>query len=145
MKMMKYGFVVVLILALALLFLNGSIPKKYLKAVDRTGNFAGPVTPEGQDTLGGWTSFVSGAEQAIAANEKRIAAFRETIEEAGPKAIQEFRPSVDALDRKNGELKSMLHFYTEQRRMEQDMFRRTFILALDSIGQRMHRVMKENG
>lgn len=143
MSMMKYGFVSVLFLALALLFMNGSIPSKYLLAGNGGKEQRQRSSPT--DTQAVWISFVHASRLSLDSNDRRIVAFKEKIEEAGPKAILEFRRRADDLDQRNTELKQQLEAYIRQRNTEQERFRNSFLRRLDSMELRMQRVLKGNG
>lgn len=145
MKVLKYGFTIVLIVAIALLLMNGSIPKKYLKA-QQDSSAAHYAQPNGSaEYQNEWRIFIRQSELMMSQNEKRIVAFKETIEEAGPKAILEYGHAVDSLEQKNSQLKRMLHAYDSKRRAERERFQSTFRRQLDSIGRHIQRVLKENG
>lgn len=137
MNIFKLGFVIVLILALCLLFLNSSIPKEYLKAEEGAEDRvrAGALVP--MELHGDRRTFVRGAERSIDDNEQRIALLRERIEEAGPKAILTFRRRVDRLDRRNGELKQQLQDGSRQHSADQERFRTAVRTGLDSIGRNL--------
>lgn len=145
MKVLKYGFFFVLIVAIALLLMNGSIPKKYLKAIDGGGATGWPTGYDRTVTQNDWKSFVDRSTLAIAENERRIAAFKVTIEEAGPKALVQYRTAVDALEQKNSELKQLLELYTAERLTEREHFQILFRQRLDSVGRSIQKVLKDNG
>jgi uncharacterized protein with GYD domain len=145
MKIVKYGFFFVLIVAIALLLMNGSIPKKYLKAIDRNDGTGGETKYDRPVTQNDWKSFVELSNRTIAENEKRITAFKVTIEEAGPKALLQYRTAVDALEQKNSELKRLLELYTAERLTDREHFQQQFRQRLDSVGRSIQKVLKDNG
>lgn len=145
MKIIKYGFVLVLIVAIALLLMNGSVPKRYLKAIDQNEGIQRELNSDRPAVPNDWQSFVVQSERTIAANEKRIAAFKETIEEAGPKALVQYGAAVDALEQKNNNLKRILQAYVGKRFADREQFQSVFRQRLDSVGRSIQKVLKENG
>lgn len=145
MKVLRYGFTIVLILAIALLLMNGAIPKKYLKAVNGFDESEQRRKNEITTAHTEWQSFMLQSGRQISANENRIAAFKVTMDEAGPKAIQEYRAPLEILEQKNIALKKMLEAYNTKRRREQEDFQSTFRQRLDSIVNSIQKVLKDNG
>ncbi|MFA6467619.1 MAG: hypothetical protein WCW35_01895 [Bacteroidota bacterium] len=144
MKFFNFGFVFVLFVAIALLLMNGGIPQKYLKDIDRNEGAHREVKNDRTTALNDWQSFVDQSEQTIAANEKRIAAFKETIEEAGPKALVQYGTAVDELEQQNSDLKRILRVYSEQRLIDREHFQSIFRQRLDSVGRSIQKVFKDN-
>jgi len=91
-----------------------------------------------------WQSFMLESEQMIETNEKRITAFKEMIEETGPKAVMMYSKKVGVLEQKNLDLRKELKEYKIEGQSQWEMFKMNFKHTLDSLGKSIDSVIKEN-
>jgi hypothetical protein len=90
-----------------------------------------------------WQTFKSESEQTIAANEKRIDAFKEKMEKAGHKAKAKYRKEVAVLEQKNHDLKNKLEEYKDEGRSKWEEFKTNFKHDMDGIGKTMKDLFKD--
>ena len=91
-----------------------------------------------------WEAFKAASEQQIAANEKRIDAFREKMEKAGTKVKAQYKKDVEALKQKNHELKKKLEEYKDEGQGRWEEFKTNFKRDMDGIGKTMKDLFKDN-
>ena len=95
--------------------------------------------------LAEWQTFKRESELAIAANEKRIDAFKEKMEKAGPKVKAKYDKEVAALEQKNKDLKKKLEDYKDEGQSKWEEFKTNFKHDMDGIGKTMTDLFKDNG
>jgi PHP family Zn ribbon phosphoesterase len=76
-------------------------------------------------------------EQTIAANEKRIDAFKEKMEKAGPKFRAKYSKEVAVLEQKNLDLKKKLEEYKDGGQSNWEEFKTNFKHDMDAMGKTM--------
>jgi len=87
--------------------------------------------------LAEWQTFKREAEQTIAANEKRIDAFKEKMEKAGPKFRAKYSKEVAVLEQKNLDLKKKLEEYKDGGQSNWEEFKTNFKHDMDAMGKTM--------
>lgn len=95
--------------------------------------------------LAEWQTFKRESELAIAANEKRIDAFKEKMEKAGPKVKAKYDKEVAALEQKNKDLKKKLEDYKDEGQSKWEEFKTNFKHDMDGIGKTMTDLFKDKG
>ena len=83
-------------------------------------------------------------KNTIEANEKRIDAFKEKMEEAGLKVKAKFSEEVAVLEQKNRDLKKKLEEYKDQGQSKWEEFKTNFKHDMDGIGKTMKDLFKDN-
>ncbi|MGD0338263.1 MAG: hypothetical protein ABSB78_05690 [Bacteroidota bacterium] len=91
-----------------------------------------------------WQTFKFESKQTIEANEKRIDAFKEKMEEAGHKAKAKYRKEVAVLEQKNRDLKKKLEEYKDEGQSKWEEFKTNFNRDMDEIGKTMKDLFKDN-
>lgn len=94
--------------------------------------------------LAEWQTFKRDSELTIEANEKRIDAFKEKMERAGPKAKAKYRKDVAVLEQKNRDLKKKLEDYKDEGQSKWEEFKTNFKHDLDGVGRTMTDLFKDN-
>jgi hypothetical protein len=92
-----------------------------------------------------WRRFKHRSEQTIKANEYRIVAFREKMEEAGPKFKAQYGYEVAVLEQRNRILKKKLGEYKDEGQTKQEEFRTNFNDDMDGVGRSMSALFKDDG
>ena len=82
-----------------------------------------------------WQIFLRESDQIIAANQKRIDAFKQKIEEAGPKAIVMYRKKVETLEQKNLSQRKILKEYKDLGQTHWEEFKLNFNRDMDALGK----------
>jgi predicted RNase H-like nuclease (RuvC/YqgF family) len=90
-----------------------------------------------------WQTFKRESEQIIAANEKRIDAFKEKMEKAGSKAKAKNSKQVSMLEQKNNDLKKKLEEYKDEGQSKWQEFKTNFKNDMDAIGKTISDLFKE--
>ena len=83
-------------------------------------------------------------KKTIEANEKRIDAFKEKMEEAGLKVKAKFSEEVLVLEQKNRDLKKRLEEYKDQGQSKWEEFKTNFKHDMDRIGKTMKDLFKDH-
>jgi predicted RNase H-like nuclease (RuvC/YqgF family) len=83
-------------------------------------------------------------KNTIEANEKRIDAFKEKMEEAGLKVKAKFSEEVAVLEQKNRDLKKKLEDYKDEGQIKWEEFKTNFKHDMDGIGKTMKDLFKDN-
>jgi exonuclease VII large subunit len=116
--------------------------------VDNALENAGYATQELKDAqaeyVAKWRRFKRRSEQTINANEQRIDAFREKMEEAGPTFKAKYRNEVAVLEQKNRSLKKKLEEYKDDGQNKCEEFKTTFNDDMDGVGKTMTALFKDN-
>ncbi len=95
--------------------------------------------------LAEWQTFKRESEQTIEANEKRIDAFKDTMDKAGPKIKAKYSKEVAILEQNNRDLKKKLHDYKDEGQSKWEEFKTNFKHDMDGIGKTMTDLFKDNG
>jgi exonuclease VII large subunit len=95
--------------------------------------------------LAEWQTFKRESEQIIEANEKRIDAFKNTMDKAGPKVEAKYSKGVALLEQKNRDLKKKLDDYKDEGQSKWEEFKTNFKHDMDGIGKTMTDLFKDNG
>jgi predicted nucleic acid-binding Zn-ribbon protein len=82
-----------------------------------------------------WQTFKRESELTIDANEKKIDAFKERMENAGPKTKAKYGKQVAALEQKNSDLKKKLEDYKDEGPSKWQEFKTNFKNDMDGIGK----------
>jgi chromosome segregation ATPase len=90
-----------------------------------------------------WQAFKSESEQQIADNDKRIDAFKEKMEKAGPKSRAKYSKEITELKKKNHELKEKLEDYKEGDPSKWQEFKSNFKADMDAVGKTMKDLFKD--
>jgi len=90
-----------------------------------------------------WEAFKAESELQIAANEKRIDAYKEKMEKAGPKAKAQYKKDVVALKQKNHELKEKLEAYKDEGQGKWEEFKTNFKNDMAAVGKTMKDLFKD--
>jgi hypothetical protein len=90
-----------------------------------------------------WEAFKAETELKIAANEKRIDAYKEKMENAGPKAKARYKKDVAALKQKNHELKEKLENYKDEGQGKWEEFKKNINDDLAAVGKTMKDLFKD--
>jgi aspartate aminotransferase-like enzyme len=83
-------------------------------------------------------------KNTIEANEKRIKAFKEKMEEAGLKIKAKYSEEVAVLEQKNRDLKKKLEEYKDEGQSKWEEFKTNFKHDMDGIGKTMKDLFKDN-
>jgi hypothetical protein len=90
-----------------------------------------------------WQAFKVESEQQIADNDKKIDAFKEKMEKAGPKAKVKYSKEVTELKKKNHELKEKLEDYKDGDQSKWQEFKTNFKADMDAVGKTMKDLFKD--
>ena len=90
-----------------------------------------------------WQTFKNESEQQIAANEKRIDAFKEKMDKAGPKMKAKYDKDVENLEQRNRDLKQKLEDYKDEGPSKWQEFKTNFKRDMDAIGKTMTDIFKD--
>jgi hypothetical protein len=90
-----------------------------------------------------WQAFKAESEQQIADNDKRIDAYKEKMEKAGPKAKAKYSKEVTELKKKNHELKEKLENYKDGDQSKWHEFKTNFKADMDAVGKTMKDLFKD--
>jgi chromosome segregation ATPase len=90
-----------------------------------------------------WQAFKAESEQQIADNDKRIDAYKEKMEKAGPKAKAKYSKEVTELKKKNHELKEKLEDYKDGDQTKWQEFKTNFRADMDAVGKTMKDLFKD--
>jgi DNA repair exonuclease SbcCD ATPase subunit len=90
-----------------------------------------------------WQAFKTESEQQIADNDKRIDAFKEKMDKAGPKAKAKYSKEVAELKKKNHELKEKLEDYKDGDQSKWQEFKTNFKADMDAVGKTMKDLFKD--
>lgn len=83
-------------------------------------------------------------KNVIEANEKKIDAFKENMEEAGLKVKAKYNNEMAVLERKNRNLKKKLEEYKDEGQRKWKKFKTNFRHNKDGIGKTMKDLFKDN-
>ena len=114
--MIKHIFTFAVIIIMAAAFLMGcgkSTDQKVDNAKEKLGEAAQELKGAQTEYLAEWQAFKSESEQIFAANQKRIDAFKESLQKAGPEVRAKYGKEVAALEQKNLDLKKKLDEYKD--------------------------------
>jgi hypothetical protein len=81
-----------------------------------------------------WLKFKDNANAKIAANEKCIDDYKEKMTTADGKLEKQYDRKIDALEKKNRELKSKLNDYQDSGKDKWEQFKREFNHDIDELG-----------
>lgn len=129
MKISLILFIIIAILAGTLLLINAGTAERPL-----SGEIRRQVATA--DTSDPFIAFAKECERTIAMNERLLAAYKEHLEEAGPKAIRLFRREAELLEQRNLELRMQL----KEMKNKRNAFRRD----LDSLNGSVAAAVKNN-
>jgi predicted RNase H-like nuclease (RuvC/YqgF family) len=90
-----------------------------------------------------WQAFKAESEQQIADNDKRIDAYKEKMDKAGPKAKAKYSKEVVELKKKNHELKEKLEDYKDGDQTKWQEFKTNFKADMDAVGKTMKDLFKD--
>src|SRR5512135_1711163 len=128
-SMIKHIFALAVIGVIAGTLLTGC-EKTSEQQVDNAKQKVGEAKQQLKDArteyLAEWQTFKRESEQTIEANEKRIDAFREKMEKAGPKVKAKYSKEVAALERKNRGMKEKLEEYKDEGEGKWEEFKTNF-------------------
>ncbi|MBP6671844.1 MAG: hypothetical protein KA247_01785 [Bacteroidetes bacterium] len=129
MKISLILFIVIALLAGTLLLINAGTAKRPLSSeIKRPIAVSDPADP--------FIQYAKECERAIAMNERLLAAYKEHLEETGPKAIRLFRGEAELLEQRNLELRMQL----KEMKNKRIAFRRN----LDSLNGSVAAAVKKN-
>lgn len=94
--------------------------------------------------LADWQTFKRESEQTLEANEKRIDAFKDKMDKAGPKARARYNKEVAILERSNRDLKKKLEKYKDEGQGKWVEFKTNFKRDMDGIGKTLNDLFKDN-
>ncbi|MFZ0427379.1 MAG: hypothetical protein WAO20_04625 [Acidobacteriota bacterium] len=99
------------------------------------------------DYIAEWNKFKSQSEQQIKANEERIEAFKENLEETDASADTKtkYHKAVAELEQKNRDLGRALDEYRDEGEGKWEVFKSNFSHDLDAVGNTIQDLFKENG
>ncbi|MFA6457602.1 MAG: hypothetical protein WCW40_12340 [Bacteroidota bacterium] len=117
---------------------NASTDEMFLKITDDS---AGVPHESGIQ----WLQFVRASERLISENEIRITAYKETIEEAGPKAMVLYRKKVEQLEQQNIDLRIKLETMKKTERSNRDEFKLIFNRELNRLTKKIDETIPRNG
>ena len=92
-----------------------------------------------------WKRFKRTSEHTIKANEYRIEAFKEKMEEAGPTFKARYRNEAAVLELRNLMLKKNLKEYKDGGQVKWEEFRTNFNDDIDGVGKSMTALFKDDG
>ena len=92
-----------------------------------------------------WKRFKRTSEHTIKANEYRIEAFKEKMEEAGPTFKARYRNEAAVLELRNIMLKKKLKEYKDGGQVKWEEFRTNFNDDIDGVGKSMTALFKDDG
>ncbi len=146
---MKYNIVTFVVMGfMAGTLLTGCTKTTEQKVQNAKGN-VGDAKQELKDArteyLVEWQTFKRESELAIAANEKRIDAFKEKMETAGAKSKAKYSKDVAALEQRNRDLKKKLEDYKDEGQSKWEEFKVNFKHDMDGIGKTMTDIFKDKG
>jgi hypothetical protein len=95
--------------------------------------------------LAEWETFKRESELVIAANEKRIDAFKETIAKAGSQVKAKYDKDVVILEQKNEDLKKKLAEYKDEGGSTWEEFKTDFKHDMDGLGKTMTDLIGDKG
>jgi uncharacterized protein (DUF3084 family) len=95
--------------------------------------------------LAEWQTFKRDAEQAIAANEKRIDTLKIDIGKVDSQVKAKYRKDVAALEQANRGLKKNLKEYKDEGQDKWETFKTNFNHDLDGIGKTIKDLFKDHG
>ena len=90
-----------------------------------------------------WQAFKAESEQQIAENDKKIDAFKEKMDKAGPKMRAKYNKEVTELKKKNHELKEKLEDYKDGDQTKWQEFKTNFRADMDAVGKTMKDLFKD--
>jgi hypothetical protein len=90
-----------------------------------------------------WQAFKAESEQQIADNDKRIDAYKEKMEKAGPKAKAKYSKEITELKKKNHALKEKLEDYKDGDQTKWQEFKTNFKADMDAVGKTMKDLFKD--
>jgi exonuclease VII large subunit len=93
--------------------------------------------------LAEWQTFKKESAQQIEANEKRIDAFKEKMEKAGPKVKTKYSKDVAVLEQKNHDLKKKLDEYKDEGQSKWEEFKTNFKHDMDGVGKTISDFFKD--
>ncbi len=94
--------------------------------------------------LAEWQTFKSEYDSTIEANIKRIDAFKEKMDNAGPEVKAKHNKEVAVLEQKNNDLKMKLAEYKDDGQIKWEEFKTNFKKDIDGIGKTMDDLFKDN-
>jgi exonuclease VII large subunit len=140
-----FTFVVIGFIAGTLLTSCGKTPEQQVdNAKEKGGEAKQELKDARTEYLAEWQTFKRESEQTIEANEKRIDAFKEKMEKAGPKVKAKYSKEVATLEQKNRDLKKKLDEYKDEGQSKWEEFKTNFKHDMDGIGKTMKELFKDN-
>lgn len=109
--------------------------KKLDNAKDNVGAASQDLKDARTAFLAEWETFKRESELAIEANEKKIEAFKEKMEKAGPKFKAQYSKEVAALEQKNLDLKKKLENYKDDGQSNWAEFKTNVKNDIDAVGK----------
>jgi hypothetical protein len=149
MKIMKNNILVFTVIGFIVgIFLTGCGKTSEQKVADTKEN-TGEVKQELKNARTGylaeWQTFKRDAEQAIAANEKRIDTLKIDIGKVDSQVKAKYRKDVAALEQANRGLKKNLKEYKDEGQDKWETFKTNFNHDLDGIGKTIKDLFKDHG
>jgi hypothetical protein len=138
--MIKHIFTFFVIIIMTGAFIAGcgeSTDQKVDNAKEKLGEAAQELKDVQTEYLAEWQTFKSESEQIFAANQKRIDAFKESLEKAGPEVKAKYSDDVAALEQKNLDLKNRLNEYKEDGKSDWKEFMTSIKTDMDGIENSM--------
>ncbi len=123
---------------------NKTSEQKVKDAKEDMGEAKQELKDSGAGYLAEWQTFKSEYEQKIEANEKRLDAFKEKMEKAGPEVKAKYIKEIALLEQKNNDLKMKLADYKDDGQSNWEEFKTNFKKDMDGIGKTMDDLFKNN-
>jgi chromosome segregation ATPase len=138
MKLVPFTMIIVAIAALVLTAGCGKSLQERIEQAKRNAQDEQLVQKQAQqdepsDYLDEWQAFRSDAEKQLAANTKSIDSLKLRIAAADDMIKAKVGPQIEALKKKNGELKKKLDGYRDEGKVNWDAFKRDFSHDLDGL------------
>jgi len=133
-------------MASAFLMGCGDSPEQKVENALENSGYAPQAPSDGQTEYEAkWRRFKRASERTIKANQYRIEAFKEKMEEAGPTFKARYRNEAAALEIRNLILKKKLGEYKEGGAAKLEEFRTNFNDDIDVVGRSMTALYKDDG
>ena len=124
----------------------GDTPEQKVENALENSGYAPQAPRDGQTEYEAkWRRFKRASERTIKANQYRVEAFKEKMEEAGPTFKARYRNEAAALELRNLSLKKKLGEYKEGGSPTIEEFRTNFNDDIDGVGRSMTALYKDNG
>jgi hypothetical protein len=118
--------------------------QKLKGAIQNVGEAKQELKGDKSEFLAEWQTFKTECEQTLQDNEKKINAFKEKMEKAGPKVKAKYSKEVAVLEQNNRDLKKKLGDYKDEGQGKWVEFKTNFKHDMDGIGKKMTDLFKDN-